>query len=52
MIGLLAVGVFVILLTTWLLQYFKYEKHLKKFKGPRAWPLVGAAFEFGTTVGK
>ncbi|KAF2900474.1 hypothetical protein ILUMI_05709 [Ignelater luminosus] len=50
MIAILAISVFVILLTTWFLQYFKYEKHLKIFKGPRAWPLIGSALEFGTTM--
>ncbi|KAF2895444.1 hypothetical protein ILUMI_10731 [Ignelater luminosus] len=50
MIGVLVISVFVTLLTTWFLHYFKYEKHLNKIKGPRAWPLFGSALQLGSTT--
>ncbi|KAF2891837.1 hypothetical protein ILUMI_14336, partial [Ignelater luminosus] len=50
MITLFIISVFVILLTTWLLQYYKYEKYWKKIKGPRPWPFVGNALQLGTTT--
>ncbi|KAF2889130.1 hypothetical protein ILUMI_17043, partial [Ignelater luminosus] len=50
MITLFIISFFVILLTTWLLQYYKYEKYLKNIKGPRPWPLFGNTLQMGTTT--